>query len=87
MSNLKEKVMKREQTALVWFLQRLIDIGFYLTPEELEFYEQAKQMEKEQLEESHKDGQHYANNFEVPHQTQAEQYYESKYGKDETSRN
>lgn len=46
-------------------------------------FHQAKQMEKEQIVESHKEGQHYANNFEVPHHIEAEQYYESKYGKDE----
>ena len=59
-----------------------ITIGEYFTLKS-ELLTQAKQMEKKQIQEAHKEGQHYANHFEVPHQTQAEQYYESKYGKDE----
>ena len=76
--------MKREQTAVEWLVERLGN-DLYIKDSSMskQAITRAKQMEKKQLEESHKDGQHYANNFEVPHQTQAEQYYESKYGKDE----
>ena len=41
--------MSKKMTSVEWFFQRLIDSGIYLMSEELEFYEQAKQMEKEQM--------------------------------------
>lgn len=40
---------------------------------------QAKAMEKEQIIEAHKSGQHYADNFEVPHNEEAEDYYNSTF--------
>lgn len=48
--------MSKKMTALEWFFQRLIDSGVYLMSEELEFYEQAKQMEKEQILDARLDG-------------------------------
>ena len=82
-------VMKREQTAVEFFndaLDEILELYPRYPSEWMEIqkaFKEAKQMEKEQIEEAHKDGQHYANHFEVPHEKEAEQYYESKYGKDE----
>lgn len=50
---LNQNKMKK-QTAVECFYQKLIDSGIYLMSEELEFYEQAKAMEKEQHQETFK---------------------------------
>jgi hypothetical protein len=63
-------------TAVEW-LEEIIygDKEFSLS----EVFEQAKQMEKQQIEESHRKGQHYSDRFEVPHQIAAEEYYINKF--------
>lgn len=71
--------MRREKTAVEWLVSRLKNLD---TIDNKDIH-QAKQMEKEQIEEAHKEGQHYANYFEVPHHRKAEQYYNETYDKDE----
>lgn len=64
--------MSKKMTSLEWFFQRLIDSGIYLMSEELEFYEQAKQMEKGQIENAYLDG-FVERQFSID--CKAEQYY------------
>lgn len=63
-----------KQTAVEWYSEQLARIG---VTEELigHLTKEAKVMEKAQIVESHKSGQHYANYFEVPHEEEAEKYY------------
>ena len=73
--------MEKQKTAVDWLVE-VFDLEMFDTFH-LDKITQAKQMEKEQIVESHKEGQHYANYFEVPHHRKAEQYYNETYGKDE----
>jgi len=84
------KKMEKKQTAVEWLLNNLLMNGLLrLTKEQhtlyQEFKEQAKQMEKEQIEDAHIEGQRVFD--EHPHTQwttdQAEQYWNETYGTDD----
>ena len=74
-----------KQTAVEWYNDEIDQLVSMLITNQLsisrynelqkKLLEQAKAMEKEQIIESHKRGQHYANYFEVPHEEEAVKYY------------
>lgn len=77
--------MANKQTAVEWYNDEMDQLVSMLITNQLsisrynelqnKLLEQAKAMEREQIIEAHKSGQHYADNFEVPHSEEAEDYY------------
>ena len=77
---------KPKQTAVEWFATQIMDNWNDITAGTRnisEFIEQAKEMEKEQIEDAHIEGQRVFDKY--PHtewtNNQAELYYEQTYGK------
>jgi len=64
--------------AVEWLIERIINGGIY-TKEMLKDLEQAKEMEKQQIETAFQAGDGDAYNLEET-KTWAEQYYKDKYG-------
>jgi len=64
----------KQQTAVEWFFENLNSHKIQLTANEL--FEQAKQMEKEQIKDAFDEGE----NREFYKRPQAEQYYNETYG-------
>jgi hypothetical protein len=79
----------KKQTAVEWLLNNLLSTALLrLTKDEHHLYkelkEQAKAMEKEQIEDAHIEGQRVFDNYQHTQWTtdQAEQYYNETYGGD-----
>jgi hypothetical protein len=65
--------MEKNQTAVKWLQEAMQrKLNYELSPSFLELFEQAKAMEKEQIIDAYKQGQH---DSEPIRETDAEQYY------------
>lgn len=76
-----------KQTAVEWLIQNIVEdqtIKAKSMSEWTTIYEQAKEMEKEQIEDAHIEGQRVFDNYQHTQWTtdQAEQYYNETYGGD-----
>ena len=69
---------EKQQTAVEWLVERIINGGIY-TKEMLKDLEQAKEMEKQQIETAFQAGDGDAYNLKET-KTWAEQYYNETYG-------
>ena len=63
-----------KQTAVEWLQKKLIESGISFLSEEIEYINQAKDMEKEQIKEAYNHGQ------QIPLCPYAEEYYNETYG-------
>jgi hypothetical protein len=74
----------KQQTAVEWLVEKLQESGIPLMTDEFEMIQQAKQMEKEQIENAYEigsaDAWDYARYGDEPTYIGAEQYYIEKYG-------
>jgi hypothetical protein len=74
-----------KQTAVEWFQEQIIKIvNGTCELSEIQIFEQAKAMEKEQIVDAHIEGQRVFDNYQHTQWTtdQAEQYYNDTYGGD-----
>jgi len=69
----------KEQTAVQW-LVNYMETNFNLTDESLEAFEQAKEMEKQQIIDAHIDG-FYSEPFGKSRKGEAEKYYSETFNK------
>ncbi len=72
--------METKQTAVEW-LTNYMKANFHLTDESIEIFEQAKQMEKEQIMYAYCKGVNEYYKHEEGHKINWEQYYNETYGK------
>ena len=70
-------------TAVEWLVKKLEESGIPLMKDELEMIQQAKQMEKEQIEKAYQQG---ALDGYEPNYGSGEQYYNETYGKSNGNR-
>jgi hypothetical protein len=68
----------KQQTAVEWLVDKLIKAEFINNPDEL--IDQAKAMEKQQIEDAFGVGCHHESKRLVGYQDIAEQYYNEEYG-------
>jgi hypothetical protein len=66
----------KQQTAVMWLENQLIEMGVPLLRDEKSLIQQAKQIEKEQIKDAFDEGE----NKEFYKRPQAEQYYNETYG-------
>jgi hypothetical protein len=76
MNDLRNKYMEK-QTAVEWLQEKLIESGISFLSEEIEYINQAKEMEKEQIIKSNRDGVDMVVNNE--NFLTGEQYYNEIY--------
>jgi hypothetical protein len=74
----------KKQTAVEWLVEQLKERGYAGEFPPHLLFEQAKEMEKEQIEDAHIEGQRVFDNYQHTQWTtdQAEQYYNEAYGGD-----
>ena len=75
----------KKQTAVEWFQEQIIKkVNGTCELSEIQIFERAKAMEKEQIEDAHIEGQRVFDNYQHTQWTtdQAEQYYNETYGGD-----
>lgn len=81
--NYKMPAVKPKQTAVEWMLDWMKKNQYFIGNDLLQAVEEAKQMEKEQIEDAHIEGQRVFDKY--PHtewtNNQAELYYEKNYAK------
>ena len=81
--NYKMPAAKTKQTAVEWMLDWMKKNQYFIGNDLLQAVEEAKQMEKEQIEDAHIEGQRVFDKY--PHtvwtNNQAEIYYEQTYAK------
>jgi len=76
MNDLRNEYMKK-QTAIEWLQKKLIESGISFLSEEIEYINQAKEMEKEQILKAYEDG-YYGD--VVKHEDEFKNYYTKNYG-------
>jgi RNA polymerase-interacting CarD/CdnL/TRCF family regulator len=70
----------KKHTAVDWLENRLIESGISFLSEEIEFINQAKEMEKQQKIDAYNQGRHNGQvNWGVGNDITAEQYYKENY--------
>jgi hypothetical protein len=74
--------MENKKTAVEWLIDMLVtENEVSLKGENYKLFEQAKQMEKEQIIDSFGVGAHYKSTSLIGYHSMAEQYYNETYGK------
>ena len=69
----------KKQNSIDWFINHLIKCGHNLSAHKLEI-QQAKQMHKEEIKQSYREGRSDQQSKEAFYHRNAEQYYNEKFG-------